>query len=196
MESGIAEDEEAGQSGMDPSRPDTLSRRRRSIDLRALDERAEKDLHDHLQKVRVRFLAKDPNVTRGEGPGERKYGKHARSAPRSEPLIIQPRKGRPARWRKIPVVDRFRLRGTCRLRATLPGAAGPPACGGLGNRGAAHASLCMGREHGGTQAVSRRSGSPREAWSEGPKVLPLRKLLTGGILGRRAGAPFLAPTPR
>ena len=96
MESGIAEDEEAGQSGMDPSRPDTLSRTRRSIDLRALDERAEKDLHDHLQKVRVRFLAKDPNVTRGEGPGERKYGKHARSAPRSEPLIIQPRKGRPA----------------------------------------------------------------------------------------------------
>jgi hypothetical protein len=60
--------------------------------------------------------------------------------------------------------------GTCRLRATLPGAAGPPACGGLGNRGAAHASLCMGREHGGTQAVSRRSGSPREAESEGPKV--------------------------
>jgi len=70
---------------MDPSRPDTLSRRRRSIDLRALGERDEAGLHDHLQKVRVRFLAKDPNVTRGEGPGERKYGKHARSAPRSQP---------------------------------------------------------------------------------------------------------------
>ena len=31
--------------------------------------------------------------------------------------------------------------------------------------------LCRDREHGGTQAVSRRAGSPREARSEGPKVL-------------------------
>ncbi|MGH7424459.1 MAG: hypothetical protein ACREJ1_12390, partial [Candidatus Methylomirabilales bacterium] len=30
---------------------------------------------------------------------------------------------------------------------------------------------CTEREHGGTQAVSRHSGSPREARSEGPKVL-------------------------
>jgi hypothetical protein len=45
---------------------------------------------------------------------------------------------------------------------------GPSAGGGLGNRGAAHAFLCIGREHGGTQAVSPRSGSPREARREGP----------------------------
>jgi hypothetical protein len=38
---------------MDPSIPDTLSRTRRSIDLRALDERDEAGLHDHLQQVRV-----------------------------------------------------------------------------------------------------------------------------------------------
>ena len=50
---------------------------------------------------------------------------------------------------------------------------GPPAGDGLGNRGAIRAGLrCRDREHGGTQAVSRRSGSPREARSEGPKVLP------------------------
>jgi hypothetical protein len=30
---------------------------------------------------------------------------------------------------------------------------------------------CTEREHGGTQAVSRRTGSPREARSEGPNVL-------------------------
>jgi len=45
---------------------------------------------------------------------------------------------------------------------------GPPASDGLGNRGAIRASgLCTEREHGGTQAVSRRAGSPREARSEG-----------------------------
>ena len=49
---------------------------------------------------------------------------------------------------------------------------GPPAGDGLGNRGAIRARLlCMNREHGGTQAVSRRPGSPREARREGPKVL-------------------------
>jgi len=51
---------------------------------------------------------------------------------------------------------------------------GPSAGDGRGNRGAIHAGLlCRDREHGGTQAVSRRSGSPREARSEGPKVLLL-----------------------
>ena len=50
---------------------------------------------------------------------------------------------------------------------------GPSAGDGLGNRGTIRAGLlCTDREHGGTQAVSRRSGSPREAWSEGPRVLP------------------------
>jgi len=49
---------------------------------------------------------------------------------------------------------------------------GPSAGDGLGNRGAIRAGpLCRDREHGGTQAVSRPSGSPREAWREGPKVL-------------------------
>jgi hypothetical protein len=49
---------------------------------------------------------------------------------------------------------------------------GPSAGDGLGNRGAIRAGLlCTDREHGGTQAVSRRSGSAREAWSEGSKVL-------------------------
>ena len=49
---------------------------------------------------------------------------------------------------------------------------GPSAGDGLGNRGAIHGRLpCTDREHGGTRAVSRRSGSPREAWSEGPKVV-------------------------
>ncbi len=49
---------------------------------------------------------------------------------------------------------------------------GPSAGDGLGHRGALRAhGLCTEREHGGTQAVSRRSGSPREAWSEGPTVL-------------------------
>ena len=46
---------------------------------------------------------------------------------------------------------------------------GPSAGDGLGNRGATRARLpCMEREHGGTRAVSRRSGSPREARREGP----------------------------
>ncbi|MCI0407193.1 MAG: hypothetical protein L0191_01300, partial [Acidobacteria bacterium] len=31
--------------------------------------------------------------------------------------------------------------------------------------------LCTDREHGGTRAVSRRIGSPREPRSEGPKAL-------------------------
>src|SRR3990170_4822021 len=49
---------------------------------------------------------------------------------------------------------------------------GPSAGGGLGNRGAIRARLpCTDREHGGTQAVSRRRGSPREPRSEGPRVL-------------------------
>ena len=43
--------------------------------------------------------------------------------------------------------------------------------------------LCRDREHGGTQAVSRRSGSPREARNEGPKVL-LGSGLTGAVDGR------------
>lgn len=34
----------------------------------------------------------------------------------------------------------------------------PPPAGGAGNRGAAHASLCKGREHGGTRAARRRKG--------------------------------------
>ena len=46
---------------------------------------------------------------------------------------------------------------------------GPSAGDGLGNRGAIRASSrCTDREHGGTQAVSRRPGSPREARREGP----------------------------
>jgi len=50
---------------------------------------------------------------------------------------------------------------------------GPSAGDGLGNRGAIRGlPVCRDREHGGTQAVSRRLGSPREARSEGPKVLP------------------------
>ena len=36
-------------------------------------------------------------------------------------------------------------------------------------------SRCTEREHGGTRAVSRRSGSPREAWSEGPRGLVPKK---------------------
>jgi hypothetical protein len=48
----------------------------------------------------------------------------------------------------------------------------PSAGDGLGNRGAIRGRLpCTDREHGGTRAVSRRTGSPREARSEGPKVL-------------------------
>ena len=43
--------------------------------------------------------------------------------------------------------------------------------------------LCRDREHGGTQAVSRRSGSPREARSEGPKVL-FGSVLTEAVNGR------------
>jgi len=46
---------------------------------------------------------------------------------------------------------------------------GPSAGDGLGNRGAIRAGLlCRDREHGGTQTVSRRPGSPREARREGP----------------------------
>ncbi len=49
---------------------------------------------------------------------------------------------------------------------------GPSASDGLGNRGEIRARFpCTDREHGGTQVVSRRSGSPREARSEEPKVL-------------------------
>ena len=49
---------------------------------------------------------------------------------------------------------------------------GPSAGDGLGNRGTIRGlPVCRDREHGGTQAVSRRSGSPREPRSEGPKVL-------------------------
>ena len=35
--------------------------------------------------------------------------------------------------------------------------------------------FCTEREHGGTQAVSRRTGSPREPRSEGPRVLVLQE---------------------
>ena len=63
---------------------------------------------------------------------------------------------------------------------------GPSAGDGLGNRGAIRASSrCTDREHGGTQAVSRRPGSPREAWSEGPRVLLehlIELLLTGSTI--------------
>ena len=49
---------------------------------------------------------------------------------------------------------------------------GPSAGDGLGNRGAIRARLpCTDREHGGTRAVSRRTGSPREPRSEGPRAL-------------------------
>jgi len=49
---------------------------------------------------------------------------------------------------------------------------GPSAGDGLGNRGAIRASSRFtDREHGGTQIVSRRPGSPREPRSEGPRVL-------------------------
>ena len=71
--------------------------------------------------------------------------------------------------------------GTCRPRATLTKAAGPlgwseglrtPSERRLG-KPRRDPCLCAStdREHGGTQAVSRRTGSPREARSEGPKVL-------------------------
>ena len=57
---------------------------------------------------------------------------------------------------------------------------GPSAGGGLGNRGAIRAGLlCTDRKHGGTQAASRRSGSPREARSEGPKVLLFGRVRRG-----------------
>jgi hypothetical protein len=60
---------------------------------------------------------------------------------------------------------------------------GPSAGGGPGNRGAIRGRLhCTDREHGGTRAVSRRSGSPREARSDGPNVLlvsPLRNVARG-----------------
>jgi len=52
--------------------------------------------------------------------------------------------------------------GTCRPRATLPGAAGPP--------GGRRPGKPRRDPYGGTQAVSPRSGSPREAWREGPNV--------------------------
>jgi hypothetical protein len=69
---------------------------------------------------------------------------------------------------------------------------GPSAGDGLGNRGAIRAGLlCRDREHGGTQAVSRRSGSPREAQSEGPKVLLflLGRAREASDRTRRAGEP-------
>ncbi len=62
---------------------------------------------------------------------------------------------------------------------------GPSAGDGLGNRGTIRAGiLCREREHGGTQAVSRRSGSPRWARSEGPKVLLQQNPANRGIFRR------------
>src|SRR3970040_2029455 len=60
---------------------------------------------------------------------------------------------------------------------------GPSASDGLGNRGAIRAAvLCMDREHGETQAVSRRTGSPREARSEGAEgVAPTHSHKRTGI---------------
>jgi hypothetical protein len=63
---------------------------------------------------------------------------------------------------------------------------GPSAGDDLGNRGAIRARFpCTEREHGGTQAVSHRPGSPREAWSEGPRVLLPQHQPPRGILRRR-----------
>ncbi len=63
---------------------------------------------------------------------------------------------------------------------------GPPAGDGLGNRGAIRARLpCTDREHGGTRAVSRRTGSPREPRSEGPRALLQQNQPPRGIFCRR-----------
>ena len=86
----------------------------------------------------------------------------------------------PSRWPEAAEIGgptRFLLPpppgSTCRSRATCRERRGPSARGGLGNRGVLRAPLlCTEREHGGTQAVSRRTGSPREARSEGSNVLP------------------------
>ena len=92
--------------------------------------------------------------------------------------------------------------GTFRPRATLPGAAGP-----LGRRRPGKPRRdpcsfpCTEREHGGTQAVSRRTGSSREARREGPTraaCLISRQCRSGpagaasasqtGVFGRAGGA--------
>ncbi len=73
---------------------------------------------------------------------------------------------------------------TCRSRPTCRERRGPSAGDGLGNRGAIRAHvLCTDREHGGTQAVSHRPGSPREARREGPNVLlfPLAELFRARV---------------
>jgi len=71
---------------------------------------------------------------------------------------------------------------------------GPPAGDGLGNRGAIRARLrCTDREHGGTQAVRRRSGSPREPRSEGPRGLLPQNQQPRRIFRQRRGG--LAPEP-
>jgi len=58
--------------------------------------------------------------------------------------------------------------GACKPRATLPRAAGPPGVRRPGKpRRDPCQVLCTEREHGGTQAASGRSGSPRKAWREG-----------------------------
>ena len=85
---------------------------------------------------------------------------------------------------------------TCRPRATCRERWGPSAGDGLGNRGAIRARLlCTEREHGGTHAVSRRSGSPREARSEGPAgaarffpAVPGSRTRSGRARPRLAGA--------
>ena len=65
---------------------------------------------------------------------------------------------------------------------------GPSAGDGLGNRGAIRAGpLCRDREHGGTQAVSRRIGSPREPGARG-RGCCLRKQNSQGGVGNRGRA--------
>jgi len=93
----------------------------------------------------------------------------------------------PFRWAGPPGRPQTKFRrprgsGPPPAPATAPAPAGPerhrrerrgPSAGdGLGNRGALRAPVnCTEREHGGTHAVSRRAGSPREPRSEGPRVL-------------------------
>jgi len=92
--------------------------------------------------------------------------------------------GRPqTRFRRVQaqLPSPSRRTPACLLRQRLqaPGDIGgsggvPPAGDGLGNRGAIRARLgCTDREHGGTQDVSPRTGSPREPQSQGPRVLLL-----------------------
>jgi len=125
-------------------------------------------------------VGRSPIVRCPEAGGRKRRGRSLRAARRwnaPRPLAKQI----PPSSRIRPFLG-FPLGGTCRPRATLPEAAGP-----LGRRRPGKPRRdpcpfpCTEREHGGTQAVSHRSGSPREARREGPNVLLLSSL--GMLLG-------------